>query len=73
MVATQGALCGYDQGLETSIEHWDEGQLDATFGDWRGICTEAIRVDDQMCDAPRLFWLKGKLEANQDRFMKFRN
>lgn len=69
----QSALCGHDQGIETSIEHWDEGQLDATFGGWRGICTEAIRVDDKMCDAPRVFWLKGERDADQDRFMTFRN
>ena len=69
----QGALCGHDQGLETSIEHWDEGQLDATFGSWQGICTEAIRVDDMLCDAPRLFWLKGDRDANEGRFMTFRN
>ncbi len=72
---SQSGLCEpIDQpDVTTEIEHWDEGQLDAEFGGWEGMCTEAIRVDDGMCDAFRYFWLTGDREPEDSRFMSHRN
>ncbi len=69
----QEALCG-SENIEVSVEHWDEGQIDAAMGGWEGICTEAIKVDDGMCDAPRYFWRTNlSAEDNHPRLMFFRN
>ncbi|MGH1456514.1 MAG: hypothetical protein ACRBDI_07015 [Alphaproteobacteria bacterium] len=69
----QDALCG-SAHVAVSVEHWDEGQIDAAMGGWEGICTEAIRVDDNMCDAPRYFWRTNlSPEDNHPRLMFFRN
>lgn len=59
--------------VSVEIEHWDEGKLDAEMGGWEGICTEAIRVDDGMCDAIRYFWLTGESDPEYSRFMTHRN
>ncbi len=72
---SQDGLCepmGETQ-IDVEIEHWDEGQLDAALGSWEGICTEAIRIDDGMCDAPRYFWLTGERDEQHPRLMSFRN
>ncbi len=69
----QDALCGSND-VAVSVEHWDEGQIDAAMGGWEGICTEAIRVDDNMCDAPRYFWRTNlSPEDNHPRLMFFKN
>ena len=71
---SQAGLCGdANADVEVEVEHWDEGQLDAMLGGWEGVCTEAIRVDDGMCDAPRYFWLIGERDEDQDRLLFHRN
>lgn len=71
---SQAGLCGDARAdIDVEAEHWDEGQLDAMLGGWEGICTEAVRVDDGMCDAPRYFWLTGEREEGDTRLMFHRN
>ena len=68
------AMPNADPDVTVSVEHWDEGQIDAAMGGWEGICTEAIKVDDGMCDAPRYFWRTNlSPEDNHPRLMFFRN
>jgi len=69
---SQSGLCKPIENpvVTVEIEHWDEGQLDAELGSWEGICTEAIRVDDGMCDSIRYFWLKGN---DDTKLMFYRN
>tara|TARA_R110002124_G_scaffold233406_1_gene398706 strand:+ start:72357 stop:72962 length:606 start_codon:yes stop_codon:yes gene_type:complete len=72
---TQEGLCEpYDKpDVSIEIEHWDESRLDAELGSWEGVCTEALRVDDGMCDAIRYFWLTGDKDANASQMMSYRN
>ena len=73
----QESLCAMPDGstdISISVEHWDEGQIDASMGAWEGICTEAIKVDDGMCDAPRYFWRTNlSPDDNHPRLFMFRN
>ena len=72
---TQEGLCEPFEKPDVSIEieHWDESRLDAELGGWEGMCTEAIRVDDGMCDAIRYFWLTGSRDSNESQMMSYRN
>ena len=68
------AMPNADPDVTVSVEHWDEGEIDAAMGGWEGICTEAIKVDDGMCDAPRYFWRTNlSPEDDHPRLMFFRN
>lgn len=44
---------------EISLETYSQLEADNATGMGKS-CTTAIRVDDGMCDAPRLFWIKDK-------------
>lgn len=72
---TQEGLCEPYEKPDVSLEivHWDESRLDAELGGWEGVCTEAIRVDDGMCDAIRYFWLLGDRGPNDSQMMSYRN
>jgi hypothetical protein len=73
----QEAICAMpnaDPDVTVSVEHWDEGEIDAAFGSWEGICTEVIKIDDGMCDAPQYFWRTDlSPDDNHPRLMFFRN
>lgn len=50
----QIALCGDAAALPLSLEVFDQEEADSLFG--RGVCRRAVRVEDPLCDAPRLFY-----------------
>ena len=62
---TEGALCSSDIAIEA--ESFDTAAIEAT--GMRNIGSTALRIDDGMCDAIRLFWPLGTPHATVDMRM----